>query len=197
MAIGLTARQEPPAAPPPEVTLAGLLQARILPASDATLVGAFKNAYEDSDFCRRLMAMLIKEHPTLKLVFVPIFSFTTGEVGFAKSPDEWQVTLRVPVWAYKEKRDVVEPWVVSVMYTLYEITHADGFNVVLPQLLQVKKEAAARTWEAQAKVRAELAKSNPKRYAKMSPDGQRLFKQADFWNGNPTKRRFENEDVIR
>lgn len=205
MAMGLTAGQEPPAAlaaapaavPTVETTLAGLLQTRILPASDATIVKAFKNAYEDSEFCRRIMDTLVKENPALRIVFVPIFSFVTGEVGFAKSPEEWKVTLRVPVWAYKEKRDVVEPWVASVLYTLYEVTHAQGFDVVLPKLLQVKSDVAARTWVAQAKVRGELAKSNPARYAKMSPDGQLLFKRADFWAGNPIKRRFENEDVVR
>jgi hypothetical protein len=166
-------------APPPSVQAPQAApELPLLPGSDPLIFGTFQWAVAHSPSLQQLVRQLAAADRKARYRLVPGLDQNYGRLRIQAIEDTYDIDIEVPILAWRRCGDGLEPWIASALFLAMETASKGKYRETSdPQHLHFVNETKNAAFAFQAKVRKELAASDPERL-KGLPDGEVLFRFA-------------------
>jgi hypothetical protein len=143
----------------------------MLPGSDSMIFGTYQWALAHSPSLQALLRQLAVADKKARYRLVPGLDPNYGSLLVHPTDEMYDIDIRVSILAWRRCGDALEPWIASALFLALETASKGNCRETSnPQHLHFVSETRKGAFAFQAKVRQELAASDPERLKDL-PDG--------------------------
>ncbi len=160
--------------PPAQQATAAMPELPLLPDSDPMLLGAYQWTVAHSPSLQAVVRQLATTDKKAHYRLVPgldaKFSLTVSP-----TQDGYEINVEVPVLAWSQCGDAVEPWIASALFLMLEAISKEKYREQSgSKSYALLRESVSASFAFQNRVKKELVAADPERLRDL-PDGRALY----------------------
>ena len=181
--------------PPPQQAPHSVVELPLLPGSDPLILGVYQWTVAHSLSLQEVVRQLAAADLKARYRLIPGLSGRYGSTIYATS-DGYQIDVEVPILAWSQCGDALEPWVASSLFLALEVVSKERYRVNSnPHIYSFIQGSIHASFIFQNRVRKELLITDSVRLKDL-PDGASIyesgFRPTSTTQGKPSRRSLPN-----